>query len=92
MYARSYGTVRDGRILALDRLEQAVRHGERGGDRIRPGTRDDSILRTAATHPVTAFHHVWAAETIAGLVACLALPRAQRSRCFQSALGTTWPR
>jgi hypothetical protein len=31
------------------------------------------ILGTAVTHPVTAFHHVWLAEVIAGLVACLAV-------------------
>ena len=31
------------------------------------------ILGTAAVHPVSAFHHVWAAEAIAGLAACLAI-------------------
>jgi EmrB/QacA subfamily drug resistance transporter len=31
------------------------------------------ILGTAAVHPVGAFHHVWLAEAIAGLVACLAV-------------------
>jgi hypothetical protein len=31
------------------------------------------MLGAAATHPVTAFHHVWLAEVIAGLVACLAV-------------------
>jgi EmrB/QacA subfamily drug resistance transporter len=29
------------------------------------------IVGTGATPPVTAFHHVWAAEAVAGLVACL---------------------
>ena len=31
------------------------------------------ILGTAAAHPVGAFHHVWLAEVIAGLAACLAV-------------------
>jgi MFS family permease len=31
------------------------------------------ILGTAAAHTVTQFHHVWAAEVIAGLLACLAV-------------------
>jgi len=31
------------------------------------------ILGTAAVHPVAAFHHVWLAEAIAGLAACLAV-------------------
>jgi EmrB/QacA subfamily drug resistance transporter len=31
------------------------------------------ILGTGAAHTVTDFHHVWAAEAIAGLVACLAI-------------------
>jgi hypothetical protein len=31
------------------------------------------ILGTAAVHTVSAFHHVWAAEAIAGLAACLAV-------------------
>jgi len=31
------------------------------------------ILGTAAAHPVSAFHHVWLAEVIAGLAACLAV-------------------
>jgi MFS family permease len=31
------------------------------------------ILGTGAAHTVTDFHHVWAAEVIAGLVACLAI-------------------
>jgi MFS family permease len=31
------------------------------------------ILGTAALHPVAAFHHVWLAEIIAGLAACLAV-------------------
>ena len=31
------------------------------------------ILGPAAAHPVGAFHHVWLAEVIAGLAACLAV-------------------
>jgi hypothetical protein len=31
------------------------------------------ILGTAAVHPVSAFHHVWLAEVIAALAACLAI-------------------
>jgi MFS family permease len=31
------------------------------------------ILGTGVTHTVTDFHHVWAAEAIAGLIACLAI-------------------
>jgi EmrB/QacA subfamily drug resistance transporter len=31
------------------------------------------ILGAGATHTVTDFHHVWAAEAVAGLVACLAV-------------------
>jgi EmrB/QacA subfamily drug resistance transporter len=31
------------------------------------------ILGTSAAHTVTDFHHIWAAEAIAGLVACLAV-------------------
>jgi hypothetical protein len=31
------------------------------------------ILGTGAAHTVTDFHHVWAAEAIAGLVACLSI-------------------
>jgi hypothetical protein len=31
------------------------------------------ILGAGAAHTVTDFHHVWAAEVIAGLVACLAI-------------------
>jgi EmrB/QacA subfamily drug resistance transporter len=31
------------------------------------------ILGTAAVHPLSAFHHVWAAEAIFGLAACLAV-------------------
>jgi EmrB/QacA subfamily drug resistance transporter len=31
------------------------------------------ILGTSATHTVTDFHHVWAAEAIAGLIACLVI-------------------
>jgi len=31
------------------------------------------ILGTGATHTVADFHHVWAAEAIAGLIACLAV-------------------
>jgi EmrB/QacA subfamily drug resistance transporter len=31
------------------------------------------ILGAAVVHPVSAFHHVWAAEAIAGLAACLAI-------------------
>jgi hypothetical protein len=31
------------------------------------------ILGAAAAHPVGAFHHVWLAEVIAGLAACLAV-------------------
>ena len=31
------------------------------------------ILGTAAVHPLGAFHHVWLAEAIAGLAACLAV-------------------
>jgi hypothetical protein len=31
------------------------------------------MLGTAAAHPVGAFHHVWLAEAIAGLAACLAI-------------------
>jgi hypothetical protein len=31
------------------------------------------ILGTGAAHTVTDFHHVWAAEVIAGLLACLAI-------------------
>ena len=31
------------------------------------------ILGTSATHTVTDFHHVWAAEALAGLVACLSI-------------------
>jgi hypothetical protein len=30
-------------------------------------------LGTAAVHPVAAFHHVWLAEGVAGLAACLAI-------------------
>ena len=32
-----------------------------------------AILGAAVVHPVSAFHHVWAAEAIAGLAACLAV-------------------
>ena len=37
------------------------------------------ILGTAAVHPVGAFHHVWAAEAIAGLAACLAIAATAKS-------------
>jgi hypothetical protein len=32
-----------------------------------------AILGTGAAHTLTDFHHVWAAEVIAGLLACLAI-------------------
>jgi hypothetical protein len=31
------------------------------------------ILGTGAAHTVADFHHVWAAEAVAGLIACLAV-------------------
>jgi MFS family permease len=37
------------------------------------------ILGTEAAHTVTDFHHVWAAEVLAGLVACLAIAVAART-------------
>jgi hypothetical protein len=42
------------------------------------------ILGTGATHTVSDFHHVWAAEAIAGLIACLAVAvTADRGRALR---------
>ena len=38
------------------------------------------ILGTGAAHSVAAFHHVWAAEAVAGLLACLAVVVTRTSR------------